>query len=523
MYNNGAGSLLENGLLKKYEIIPEKLKIEPFTMVIFGGGGDLSRRRLLPALFELFREGAINEAFSIIGYGMPEMDDESYRRIIKHEIGRQSALPGENGDSINEDEWKRFSNRLYYQSERFEDDGGYIRLRHKLDDVAPPAGSGRKNVIYYMAISQDSVPVIVEKLKIHRLHVHELAVKVVLESPFGRDRLTAERANRILHDKFDERLLYRIEHNVCRETVQNILYMRFVNTIFEPVWNARYIDNVQVTVAEDEGIEHHGTWYEHTGVARDTLRSSVLQILGTIAMEMPARFDADGIRDEKVRLYRSIRKMDAEHIDRNVVTGQYGAGAIGDTDVLGYREEKYVDASSVTPTFVAAKIFIDNHRWSGVPFYVRTGKRLPKHVTEICLQFRQPEPGMPGELSGEPEPNVLVLGIRPREKITIHFGVKYFHYSTKSYPVNMSFDFQDAFKRIPPDPYKSLLIDCLRGDQTLFMRDDAAEAMWAFIDPIVDRLEELPAADFPNYSSGSWGPRSSKTLLERDGRRWITR
>jgi glucose-6-phosphate 1-dehydrogenase len=373
-----------------------------------------------------------------------------------------------------------------------------------------------------MAIPPQVMPLSVEKLKNHNLCKGVFKTKIVVEKPFGRDLLSARELNKILTGSFDESQIFRIDHYLSKEPVQNIIFFRFSNTVFEHLWNRRYVDNVQITVAEDIGIEHRGEFYEQAGVVRDIVQNHLLQIIGMVAMEPPVGFKAEFIRDEKLKIFRSFRQMDEEYIDNFTVRGQYGPGNIGGKEVVGYRNEKKVSPSSTTPTFIAAKFYIDNWRWAGVPFYVRAGKRIARRTTEICIQLKQVPLRLFGRVCDMPEPNILILTIQPDEKISLRFGVKYPYSQTQIYSVNTVFSYRETFKMDPHFPYERLLVDCLKGDLTLFVRQDGVEAMWEAVDPIISRWESSPPVDFPNYTSGTWGPREAQDLIEREGRRWIT-
>lgn len=345
---------------------------------------------------------------------------------------------------------------------------------------------------------------------------------MIVEKPFGRDRASAIKLNQVILKGFDEKQIYRIDHYLGKETVQNIIFFRFANSIFEPLWNRRYVDHVQITVAEDLGVEHRGVFYEQAGVVRDIVQNHVMQLVALVAMEPPVGFEADLIRDEKVKVFRTIRPLDETHIDEFIVRGQYGPGKIKGEDVPGYRQEQDVSPLSNTPTFIAAKLYVDNWRWAGVPFYVRAGKRLPKRITEICVQFKQP----PLKLFGRPcdvlEPNLLAFGIQPHEEISLRLTVKYPGMGNQPYMVNMDFNYNETFNIKSYLAYYRLLIDCMKGDLTLFARQDGVEAMWSVVDPITDRWENTPPPGFPNYDAGTWGPKAAEELLSGEGHQWRT-
>jgi glucose-6-phosphate 1-dehydrogenase len=328
--------------------------------------------------------------------------------------------------------------------------------------------------------------------------------------------------NNVLTHAFDENQIYRIDHYLGKETVQNIIFFRFSNSIFEHLWNRRYIDNVQITVAEDLGIEHRSTFYEQSGVIRDIVQNHLLQIIAMVAMEPPIGFEAEFIRDEKRKVFLSIHPMNEDLIDRFTVRGQYGPGKIKGQDVGGYREEEGVPVDSNTPAFFAAKFHIANWRWTGVPFYLRTGKRMAKRITEIAIEFKQPPLRLFGRTCDVLEPNILLLTLQPDEKISLRFGVKYPYSSNQIYTVNMSFGYEETFKTKFHHPYERLLLDCMKGDLTLFVREDEIEAMWNVVDPIIAQWEGIPPQHFPNYTAGTWGPPEAMFLLEHEGRHWIT-
>lgn len=510
---NNAKSL-QSKFLETCDIPVYDFKIEPFTMVIFGGAGDLSKRKLLPTIFHLYMENELPSHFSLLGIGLPEMDDAHYRGLMKEAIQEFSEEP------FDEKKWNEFGKHLFYISGAFDNDNVYKNLCKKTDEVSTLTEKGRKDIIYYMAVPPNFTPVIVDKLKLHNLCKGQFNTKIIVEKPFGRDRETAVNLNNRLIKGFDEQQIYRIDHYLGKETVQNIMFFRFSNSIFEPLWNRRYIDHIQVTVAEDLGIEHRGIFYEQAGVVRDIVQNHIMQLIGLVAMEPPVGFEADFIRDEKVKVFHSIRTMDNGFIESFTVRGQYGPGKINKINVPGYREEKNISSDSNTPTFIATKLYIDNWRWAGVPFYIRTGKRLAKRITEIVVQFKQPPLKLFGRTCDVLDPNLLMLSIQPKEKVSLHFGVKYPKSGNEIYPVNMEFSYQDTFGIKKHPPYERLLIDSMKGDLTLFVRQDGVEAMWDVVDPIIAYWENTPAPDFPNYPAGSWGPQKAHQLLEKEGKKW---
>jgi glucose-6-phosphate 1-dehydrogenase len=502
---------LESRFLHGCDIPLPSRRVEPFTLVIYGGAGDLARRKLVPTLLRLFAQGELPERFCVLGAGLPELADDAWRAQMA-EACRQSPVSG-----FTPERWPAFAGCLQYQGGAFDDPGFYDRLRERIAGLADSCGS---RVVHYLAVPPDAAPLIVANLRRVRLCDGEFSAKVVVEKPFGRDRASAAALNRVLREAFDEDRIYRIDHYLGKETVQNIIFFRFSNTIFEQLWNSRYVDHVQITVAEDLGVGHRSAFYERTGVVRDILQNHLLQLLALVAMEPPIGFEAEFIRDEKVKVFRSIRPLDAASLD-DAVRGQYAAGRVDDGDVAGYRQEPGVAPDSPTPTFVAARLAVANWRWAGVPFYLRTGKRLARRLTEIVVQFRQPPLRLFGRSCDVLEPNLLALAIQPEEGIRLRFGVKNPGTDNQIAPVTTRFTYHEVFADASREPYGKLLLDCLRGDLTLFERQDGVEAMWDVVDPLVAHWEATPPAAFPNYAAGSWGPAAADELLQRDGRRWL--
>ncbi len=496
-------------------IFPEKINIDPFIMVIFGGSGDLSRRKLLPTLFHLCHDQNLPDDFAIIGFASSARSDAEYRALVKKALEEFSA------DPVQSECWERFSRKLFYVSGGFEDDSSYRRLSARLQELA---GKPPKQVIYYMAVPPHFLPSIMERLRYCDFCRTAADKRLVIEKPFGRDRASAAELNRLISHAFEEDQIYRIDHYLGKETVQNILFFRFANSIFEPLWNRRYIDHVQITVAETLGIENRGRFYEEAGVVRDIVQNHMMQLLALVAMEPPTGFESDYIRDEKVKVYRTIRSMDEEYIRKFTVAGQYGAGRINGQAVPAYREEKDTSPQSTTPTFFAGKFYIDNWRWAGIPFYLRTGKRLKKRITEISIHFRQPPLRLFGTTCELRDRNILVLGVQPAEEITLHIGVKHPGVGNQLFPVDMVFNYErDIHDHVHfPLAYERLLLDCMKGDHTLFARQDGIEAMWSVVDPVIEQWENTPVEDFPNYSAGTWGPAAADDLMHNEGRRWRT-
>ncbi len=489
------------------------LKTEPFALVIFGGAGDYAKRMLMPSLYHLFHDGALPEEFTIIGFGMPPMSDEEYRTYIRASLVEFSPLPLAQG------EWDAFCSHLTYLSADFSSPQAYGKLALVIEDTCSLNVRNKREVIFYFAVPPSAAPLIIYHLGQHRLCEGSVEPKMVMEKPFGRDRFSAAELNRLLLQVFEENQIYRVDHYLGKETVQNIMFFRFANSIFEPLWNRRYIDHVEISVAEQLGIGHRGAFYEETGVVRDVIQNHMMQLVALVAMEPPVGFSADLIRDEKVKVFRTVRAMDASYIDAFTVRGQYGPGEVGGIPVPGYRQEPGVSPDSNTPTFFAAKIHIDSWRWAGVPFYLRTGKRLRKRATVISIFFRQPPLALFGKTCDILKPNALRLGIQPHENISLCMSVKYPGIENQPYNVTMDFHYDKAFEVERHSAHERLILDCLKGDLTLFARQDGVEAMWTIVDPIIRRWEEI-APGFPNYAAGSWGPPEADALLERDGCSW---
>lgn len=485
---------------------------KPFVLVIFGGRGDLSRRKLLPTLFGLYREEKLARDSYILGVGRGEMSDEEYRGVVRKAIEEFGPGPAE------QKEVKAFCERVSYLRADAGADEGYERLCRRISAIA--ADGRAESLIHYLAVPPSLIQPITEGLFRRGLCAGALMPKIIVEKPFGSDKASASKLNRLILKHFDESQVYRIDHYLGKETVQNILFFRFGNSIFEPLWNRRYIDHIQITVAEDIGIEGRGAFYDEAGVVRDIVQNHTMQLLALVAMEPPAGFDANMVRDEKTKVFRAIRPMSEEYIDRFMVRGQYGAGNAGGKVARAYRKEENVPADSNTPTFFAGKFYIDNWRWAGVPFYLRTGKRLSRRVTEICVEFKQPPLRLFGRVCDTIEPNSLVLGIEPKEEMSLQLNVKRPGAGNQPYAISMNFDYVKSFEMDRRPAYERLLLDCLKGDLTLFARADEVEAMWDVVDPIIARWAKTPAEDFPNYRAGSEGPKEASELIKADGRTW---
>ena len=484
---------------------------QPCALVIFGGTGDLAARKIIPALYNLALQRHLPAAFEVVGAARADLTDEQFREMLHADLVKFSRTK-----PINEDVWRSFAGSIHYVSTR--DGEGYESLRHTLADLDVRAGTNG-NRLFYLATPPSAYEPIVDMLKAHRL-TENVNARVVVEKPFGHDLGSATELSEKLHGVFTEDEIFRIDHYLGKETVQNILVLRFANGIFEPIWNRQYVDHVQITVAESLGIEERGAYYEQAGALRDIVQNHLLQLVALVGMEPPVAFDAKAVRDEKLKVLRAVRPIAEEEIDTNVVRGQYAPGFIEGTPVRGYREEDAVSATSTTETFIAIRAFIDNWRWEGTPFYLRTGKRLPKRTTEIAIQFRAaPHQVFSREAAEGMEPNALVLRIQPDEGISLKFGAKVPVQGIRIRSVNMDFVYGASFMVDAPDAYETLILDALRGDATLFTRQDEVEQQWRFVDPIA-RAWAVGRGGLPIYAAGTWGPAEADLLIGRDGRAW---
>ncbi len=485
----------------------------PCTLVIFGASGDLTRRLLAPAIAHLNRDGAISPDFAIVGIGRTAFTDDEFRKHL--EGGAREFTPptqGRPGD---------LPAVVRYIAGDFGDRELFRKVKAALDEIEGRR-SGPRNRIFYFATPPDADEPIVHGLGEEGLsRVEKGWVRAVVEKPFGHDLASCRHLNEVLLKIFPEKQVYRIDHYLGKETVQNIFVLRFANGIFEPMWNHRYVDHVQISVAESVGVGHRAGFYEHAGVLRDMFQNHIMQLLTLTAMEPPAAYEADAIRAEKVKVLESIRPFENDAIGDWAVRGQYGPGVVNGKGVPGYREEAKVDPRSPTPTYAAIKVAIDNWRWAGVPFYLRSGKRLAKRVTEVAIEFKQVPHRFFSKASGELLPNVLRLHIQPDEGVSLKFGVKVPGSVLQVQSVYMDFPYSKLGAPIAGG-YERLLVDVTHGDQTLFIRGDEAEHAWEVLTPILDAWERTPPTDFPNYAAGTFGPEAADRFLEKDGRRWRT-
>ena len=485
---------------------------EPCAMVIFGASGDLTARKLIPALYDLAAQRRLPMEFAVVGVSRTEMSHEEFRKRLRASLERQR--PG----AMSEGVWESFCESVFYLPGDTKKTETYRELKDFLGRLDGERGT-RGNRAFYLASSPSLVSPIVEKLGEAGMNEGENGgwARLVVEKPFGRDLASARALNADIRQYFEERQIYRIDHYLGKETVQNIMALRFSNSIFEPIWSQHYVDHVQITVAEDIGIGTRGAFYEEAGALRDIVQNHLMQVLCLTAMEPPVSLDAEGVRDEKVKVLRSVRRIPKNEIESVAVRGQYIRGWVWGEEVPGYREEKGIAPDSTTDTYVALKLFIDNWRWAGVPFYVRTGKRLPKRVTEIAIQFKR-TPHAPFAGPENLEPNVLVVRVQPEEGVSLKIGAKVPGAGFQIRSVNMDLLYGTAFLEEVPDAYQRLLLDLMLGDPTLFIRADETEGAWAILVPVIRAWAESDKVAF--YPAGTWGPEEADELLARDGRNW---
>ena len=488
----------------------------PCQLVIFGAAGDLTRRKLLPAIYNLVQAELAPSNFAVVGFARNPMTDDQFRAELRNSVADSSEVRDRDERTLD-----KLAEATSYVTGDFNDSAAFAKLRQALERNDSTFGTGG-NRIFYIATPASLYGLIVRQLHDAGLIVpHDGAgggvVRVIVEKPFGRDLASAKALISELLTYLREDQIYRIDHYLGKETVQNILVLRFANSIFEPVWNRNFVDHVQITVAESIGIEGRGSFYEETGVVRDILQNHMLQLVSLVAMEPPTTFDARDFRDEKIRVIEAIRPVRLDE----AVPGQYGPGFVAGEAVVGYRQEPKVAPDSIVPTYAAIRLLIDNWRWAGVPYYVRSGKRLPKRVTEIAIQFKQ-APHLPFRRAGLDvvEGDVLSLRIQPDEGITRKFGAKVPGPSMRIRQVAMDFSYGATFSAEDASPYERLILDCMKGDQTLFDRADGVEGAWELMDPLLSAWSSTRASEYPNYAAGTWGPKQADELLERDGRAW---
>jgi glucose-6-phosphate 1-dehydrogenase len=491
-------------------------KVNPTVIIIFGGNGDLTKRKIIPALYNLFLENRLPEKFAIIGTSRTEFTDEKYRDSLLTGINEFSRT----GKAKKED-WAKFSSNISYQAANIKDVASYNEFDLKISKLKEEWKQD-PSILYYCAVSPDLFCTIAENISKSKLENNKETTRIIIEKPFGKDLESAKALNANLLTIFDEKQIYRIDHYLGKEVVQNVMAFRFANTIMEPLWNRTHIEHVQISVTEQIGVEDRGSYFDNAGILRDMIQNHLLQLLCIIAMEPPVNFDADLVRDRKVEVLKAMRKIVPGMIDSVAVRGQYGAGWVEGKEVPGYREEVDVAGDSNTETYAAMKFYVDNWRWQGVPFYLRTGKRLFESASHIIIQFREvPHNIFNNDERNLPKPNRLIISIQPDMAIRFQLESKTPGLEMNLNTVDMVFDYSGKTKIDSPEAYETLLLDVISGDQTLFMRADQVEAAWEVVMPIIDYWEDNKMTNFPNYPSNSWGPENAEALIAKDGFHWI--
>ncbi len=488
--------------------------IDPCILVILGATGDLTARKLAPAIYNLGVDGLLPKQFACVGFARRQKSHEEFRKEFRENITSFSRT-----QPIDETLWKEFQEQLFYHCSEFDEEAGYESLKIFLDQLDQKFGT-RGNRIFYLSVQPKFFPLIIEKLHTAKLvydihQTHDRWSRVIIEKPFGHDTASAAALQDEIEKYLDESQVYRIDHYLGKETVQNLLVFRFANAIFESFWNYKYIDHVQITVAEDIGIGTRGHFFEEQGLLRDIVQNHMMQLLSLVAMEPPISLAANAIRDEKVKILQAIRPLEP----REVVRGQYGPGTVRNENVVGYRQEADVDPNSGVETYVALKVFIDNWRWSGIPFYLRGGKRLPKRASEIAVIFKD-APRVLFQQQGKLDSNLLAIRIQPNEGIALKINCKVPGPSSPIQPVKMDFRYDSYFGRSPPEAYERLIWDCMLGDSTLFARCDEVYHSWKIFTPVLEHWASTTSFDFPNYTSGTWGPQAAYELIAKEGRTW---
>jgi len=494
----------------------QERKGDSCIVVIFGASGDLTKRKLIPALYNLRIYNLLPKDFAVIGVARRELTDEAFRAQISGDVHQFAT------QKVDDAIWKEFESRIYFSKGDFDNPETFNNLGKLAADVAKKHNIGG-NILFYLATPPSEFVTVINELGASGLATQENGFwrRVIVEKPFGHDLESARALNKDIRRVLSESQIYRIDHYLGKETVQNILVFRFGNGIFEPVWNRRYIDHVQITVAEQVGVEGRGAYYEEAGVLRDMMQNHMFMLMALVAMEPPSSIKGDAVRNEKVKVLESIRPMCPEEVIQRTVRGQYGAGIIGDKSLPAYRSEPKGSPNSQTETYAAMKLDIDNWRWAGVPFYLRSGKRLKTRCTEIMIQFRRAPLLLFGEMLADPiGPNRLILHIQPEEGITLQIRAKTPGPTLKTQGIRLDFNYKDFGEAMAGTGYERLLYDCMIGDSTLFHRTDMVEAAWKIATPILDVWKTLPPREFPNYDSGSWGPAAADHLIGRDGNTW---
>jgi glucose-6-phosphate 1-dehydrogenase len=490
-------------------------RVPPCAIVIFGANGDLTRRKLVPALYSLALERRLPPGFAVVGTSRTPLSDAQFRDKMRAALAEFVAGP------LDEEVWKFFANALFYVAGDTGDPDLYRRIASKLAEIEPHFETAG-NAIFYLSLQPSQYETAVAGLGAAGLAQGNGWRRLVIEKPFGHDLASARALDRGIARVFPESSVYRIDHYLGKETVQNIFAFRFANGIFEPIWNRRYVSQVQIAAAESIGVEGRGAYYEEAGALRDMIQNHLLQLMSTIAMEPPAVYEANAVRDERAKLLRSVRIMKPEDVENAAVAGQYGPARIGGAAVPGFREEPGVRPDSSTVTYAALTLFVDNWRWAGVPFYLRTGKRMPRQVTDIAIHFHAaPHEPFAGAVPGgsRVEADLLIVRIQPEEGLSLRFVSKQPGAGMRLRPVSMDFDYGASFGAREPSAYETLLLDAMLGDSTLYIRQDAVEASWAIVEPVLNAWADARPA-FPNYAAGTWGPEASDAMLARRSHNW---
>lgn len=489
---------------------------DPCTVIIYGASGDLTKRKLVPALYRLTQERLLPGEFAIVGVSRSPMSHDDFRARMKDAVATFSEAK-----RVDEAVWESFAKGIFYVPGDIGNPESYKQLSELLDQIDRERGTAG-NRVFYLSTAPEHYAMAVKQLGLAGLAKPKPGswVRTIIEKPFGYDLASARKLNEDVAAVFDEDQVYRIDHYLGKETVQNLMVFRFANGIFEPIWNRNYIDHVQITNAEAVGVEGRGGYYEGAGVLRDMIQNHVFQVLSHVVMEPPASLTANAVRDEKIKVMQAVRAIPKDRVNDFAVRGQYGPGSVAGKPVIGYRQEPGVNPESKTETYAALKLYFDNWRWAGVPFYIRSAKRMPKRVTEIAIQFKEAPHQLFGSLAEQQlEPNVLVVRVQPDEGITMRIGAKVPGQVTRIRWVNMDFRYGASFGVASPEAYERLLLDCILGDSTLYARRDMTERGWEIVMPILEYWKEAKA-DFPNYEAGTWGPQAADDFIERDGRRW---
>ncbi|MBA4165975.1 MAG: glucose-6-phosphate dehydrogenase [Chitinophagaceae bacterium] len=495
----------------------KKIDDQATIFIIYGATGDLSHRKLIPALYNLFLDGWMVTQFAIIGTGRTQLSDEDFRAQLLESVNKFSRT-----GTANAEKWAAFSANLFYQSANVKETASYDAICNRVSDKEKEWNK-KPYVIQYLAVSPMLFPVIAENIAKTKLGEDRKFTRIVIEKPFGHDLESAKSLNKLLNEFFAEEQIYRIDHYLGKETVQNILAFRFANSILEPIWNRNYIEHVQISVTEQLGMEGRGEYYETAGALRDMIQNHILQLLCLIAMEPPINFNAEEVRSRKTDVLNAMRKFTPEAVRNFSVRGQYGKGWMEGKEVAGYRDEKGVDPNSKTETFAALKCYIDNWRWQGVPFYIRTGKRLHRSASLITIQFRDlPHFVFPPEALETWHQNRLIISIQPEMSIRLQVQGKRPGLEMLLNTIDMVFDYTSTYSSYTPEAYETLLLDIMLGDQTLFMRGDQVEAAWEVLMPVINSWTNKPSVNFPNYSADAWGPEAAEALIAADGFHWFS-